>query len=228
MKRKPIHPVLRTVYKGVNALHLRSYEIYQPVTVEGRASEGSRDCEVRWNAVRSALDRHQCKSLVDLGCSEGYYVLQAARHGIGFCVGVDFDLRRIWTCQNQVLLNDIPHAAFLVSEVEPGLVGAMPKFDAVVFLSVLHHILYSKGEDYARELLRTLSSKVGKVMIFEMGQSDERSESWASRVPDMGADPHAWIASLLESCGFASVEKVAEAPAYGREVNRAIFECTPA
>lgn len=227
MNRKPVHPVLRTVHRGVHALHLRSYEIYQPVSTRGRETAGARDCVVRWEAVRHALDRWQCRSMIDLGCSEGYYVLQAARHGLGFCLGVDFDLRRIWTCQNQVVLDDVANAGFLLADVEPAMIESMPSFDAVVFLSVLHHLLVARGEPAARDLLRALSRKVGKVLVFEMGQSDERSESWASRLPDMGRDPHDWIAAFVSDCGFSGVEKLAVAPSYGREVERAIFACVP-
>lgn len=215
------------MHRGVHALHLRSYETYQPVTIRGRETAGTRECAVRWDAVRRALDRWQCRSMVDLGCSEGYYVLQAARHGLAFCIGVDFDLRRIWTCQNQVVLDDVANAGFLVAEIEPALVESMPSFDAVVFLSVLHHLLAARGEAAARDILTAVSRKVGKVMIFEMGQSDERSESWARRLPDMGSEPHGWIAAFLTTCGFSAVEKLAVAPAYGREVSRAIFACIP-
>lgn len=228
MKAKPINPWLRRAYRGVNQLHLRSYEQYQPITLGGTKSQGSRECEIRWSAVRSALERFECRSMIDLGCSEGYYVLQSARLGLGFCVGVDFDLRRIWTCQNQVVLEEVHNAAFLVSEITPKFVDSMPKFDAVVFLSVLHHILAASGADRARELLRSISRRVAKAMIFEMGQCDERSERWAPLLPDMGGDPHSWIAEFLRSSGFATVEKVAETPSYGREVDRAVFVCTPA
>lgn len=208
-------------------MHVRSYETYQPVWMKDRERGGTRECGTRWEAVCRTLDRHECRSMVDLGCSEGYYVLQAARHGLGFCVGVDFDLRRIWTCQNQVVLNDVAGAGFIVGAVSPTLIESMPGFDAVVFLSVLHHLMAAKGEAVARDILCALARKAGKVMIFEMGQSDERSEVWASRLPDMGADPHSWIADFVSSCGFRNVQKVAETPAYGRDVTRAVFECVP-
>lgn len=227
MKRKPIHPALRAVHRGVHQLHLRSYETYQPVVTRGRETEGARECVVRWEAVRRAVDEWQCRSLIDLGCSEGYYVLQAARHGLRFCVGVDFDLRRIWTGQSQVVLEDVPGAAFLVADIEPSLIEAIPTFDAVVFLSVLHHLMAARGYEAARAILQAVSRRTGKVLIFEMGQSDERSEAWAERLPDMGSAPHDWIAAFLTSCGFATVRKVAEAPSYGREVNRAVWVCEP-
>jgi len=227
VKRKPIKPILRTAYQGLLRLHLRSYENYQPVVGANGAAPGTRDCEDRWRAIEPVLREQSCNSLVDLGCSEGYYVLSAARSGLGFCLGVDFDLRRIWTCTSQVVLNDIPNAAFLISEVTPELIDRIPEVDAVIFLSVLHHIMYQKGEEYCRDLLTRLRRKTRKVMLFEMGQSDEHLETWAAKMPDMGSDPHAWVANFLRSAGFRNVEKIGEAQSYRRETNRALFKVMP-
>ncbi len=227
MKRKPIKPLLRAAYKTLYGLHLRSYEVYQPVLGRNGATGGTRDCEARWQAIRQALDRHACRSFVDLGCSEGYYVIQAAGHGLHFCVGVDFDPRRMWTATSQVILNDLPNASFLMSEISPDLIAALPRFDAVVFLSVLHHIMYEKSPDYARAILQGLAAKTQKVLIFEMGQSDERLESWAAKIPDMGSDPHGWIADYLRSAGFRHVEKIGETSSYLRESKRALFCAQP-
>lgn len=227
MKRKPIKPWLRAGHKLLHSLHVRSYENYQPVAGLPKPAVGSRECEVRWDAIRRVLEEHGCRSVVDLGSSEGYYVIQAARHGLGFCVGVDFDLRRTWTAVNQVVLEDIPRAGFLVSEIDMELVEALPRFDAAIFLSVLHHIMYRDGEEHARRLMAALAERIDKVVIFEMGQSDEHLEKWAAELPDMGPDPHAWIARFLRSAGFAHVEKIAEAPSYRREVNRALFKALP-
>ncbi len=227
MKRKPIKPTLRRAYGLLQRLHLHSYENYQPVAGSGRVAPGTRDCEVRWEAIRTVLDQHHCRSLVDLGCSEGYYVLQAARHGLPFCVGVDFDLRRTFTSTSQVVLGDLAHAAFMISEVNLELLEALPRFDAAIFLSVLHHIMYQRGPDHCRRLLSALARRLDKVLIFEMGQSDEHMESWADKLPDMGANPHHWIADFLRSSGFSEVEKIAEAPSYKREVQRALFKAVP-
>jgi O-antigen chain-terminating methyltransferase len=224
VKRKPIKPILRTAYSALNAMHLRSYETYQPVIGSNGMAPGTRDCEARWEKIHAVFQKHDCKSVIDLGCSEGYYVLQSARSGMKFCVGVDFDLRRMWTSTNQVILHDIPNAAFLMSEITPELAASIPAFDGVIFLSVLHHIMYQLGEDHCRDLMTKLARKVGKVMVFEMGQSDEHMESWAKKMPDMGSDPHAWIADFLHACGFSQIEKIGETASYMRETNRALFE----
>jgi hypothetical protein len=227
VKRKPIKPILRTAHQALLRMHLRSYEAYQPVMGTNGAAAGTRDCEDRWRAIDQVLREQRCGSVVDLGCSEGYYVLNAARSGVGFCLGVDFDLRRMLTCYSQMVLNDVPNAAFLMSEVTPELVDRLPELDAVIFLSVLHHIMYQKGEEHCRDLLSRLRRKTRKVMVFEMGQSDEHLETWAKRMPDMGTDPHAWIAGFVRSAGFSRVEKIGEAQSYKRETNRALFKVFP-
>lgn len=227
MKRKPIKPVLRSAYQAVQKLHLKSYELYQPVIGSSGMIAGTRDCEDRWKLIHDVMTAHECKSVVDLGCSEGYYVLQSAKAGIGFCVGVDFDLRRVMTCQSQVVLNDLPRAAFLISEVTPELIDSIPKFDAVIFLSVLHHIMYQKGVEHCGDIMSRLAKKTGKALIFEMGQSDEHKESWAKEMPDMGSDPHTWIADFLREAGYSTVEKIGEADAYLRETQRAVFKAIP-
>lgn len=223
MKRKPVKPVLRAAYKAINALHLRSYEVYQPVFRGGRDVPGARETSTRWQAIRQVLDDTGAKSLVDLGCCEGYYVIQAARHGLPVCLGIDFDQRRIMTCVSQVVLYDVQHAGFMMASVDHELVRFLPKFDSVVFLSVLHHMMYQNGVDYCAELMGLIADRTQKVCFFEMGQSDEHTQSWAKDMPDMGADPHEWIASFLKDAGFSRVDKIGTTSSYGGETQRALF-----
>ncbi len=228
MKRKAIKPLLQAVLRGVQNRHIKSYEIYQPVLLsEGKESDAARDCENRWEAIYRAMQEHGAQSMVDLGSCEGYYVIKAARAGVPFCMGIDFDQRRTFTSTNQVILNDLPNAGFMIGEVSEGLLNAMPRFDTVVFMSVLHHIMYQNGLDHCRRLMQALHGKVGKFLIFEMGQSDEIKESWAKDMPDMGTDPHTWIADFLKSCGFRSIEIVGTTSSFLGEAERALFKAQP-
>ena len=72
-----------------------------------------------------------------------------------------------------------------------------------------------------------LRQKIGKAMIFEMGQSDESFHDWSRKLPDMGGDPHAWIEQFLRSCGFSRVTKIGESDSYRSGVKRAIFRVEP-
>jgi SAM-dependent methyltransferase len=227
VKRKPIKPLLRAAAGAVQNLHLRSYEVYQPVVTASGYTGGVRECEVRWNAIAPVLAATGAKSLVDLGCSEGYYVLRSARAGLPFNIGVDFDQRRMFTCSNQFVLQDLQHAGFLMSPVDEALLEGLPKFDAVIFLSVIHHMMYEKGVEYAERILKLVASKTGKVCFFEMGQSDEHKESWAKKMPDMGSDPHEWVRRFALANGFSKAEKLSQASSFAKETSRALFALYP-
>jgi SAM-dependent methyltransferase len=227
VKRKPIKPLLRAAAGAVHHLHLRSYEVYQPVVTSSGYTSGVRECEVRWDSIAPVLAATGSKSLVDLGCSEGYYVLRAARAGLPFCVGVDFDQRRMFTCTGQLVLNDLQHAGFLMAPVDETLLEGLPVFDAVIFLSVIHHMMYQEGVEYARRILRLVASKTGKVCFFEMGQSDEHKESWAKKMPDMGPDPHEWVKAFALENGFSRAEKLSVASSFAGETSRALFALYP-
>ena len=227
MKRKPIKPLLRAAAGAVHRLHLRSYEIYQPVVTATGTTGGVRECEARWNAIAPVLAATGARSLVDLGCSEGFYVLRAARAGLPFSIGVDFDQRRMFTCTSQLVLQDLQHAGFLMAPVDETLLEGLPKFDAVIFLSVIHHMMYQQGVEYAQRILRRVAEKTGKVCFFEMGQSDEHKESWAKKMPDMGPDPHEWVRRFALENGFSKAEKISQASSFAGETSRALFALYP-
>lgn len=227
MKRKPIKPLLRAAAGAIHRLHLRSYEVYQPVVTASGYTGGVRECEVRWDAIAPVLAATGSRSLVDLGCSEGYYVLRAARAGLPFSVGVDFDQRRMFTCTNQLVLHDLQHAGFLMAPVDETLLEGLPKFDAVIFLSVIHHMMYQQGVEYAQRILRRVAEKTGRVCFFEMGQSDEHKESWAKKMPDMGPDPHEWVRRFALDNGFSRADMLSQASSFAGETKRALFALYP-
>lgn len=227
MKRKPIKPLLRAAAGAIHKLHLRSYEIYQPVVTATGQTSSARECEVRWEAIAPVLAASGAKSLVDLGCSEGFYVLRAAKAGLPFSMGVDFDQRRMFTCTGQMVLQDLQHAGFLMAPVDETLLDALPKFDAVIFLSVIHHMMYQHGVEYAQRILQQVAAKTGKVCFFEMGQSDEHKESWAKLMPDMGSDPHAWVQQFALDNGFSRAKKLSQASSFAKETSRALFALYP-
>lgn len=227
MKRKPIKPLLQAGLRTIQRLHLGSYEIYQPVLTSSGYTSAARECEVRWNAIAPVLAATGSRSLVDLGCSEGYYVIRSAKAGLPFNIGVDFDQRRMFTCTSQFVLQDLNHAGFLMSPVDENLLEALPKFDAVIFLSVIHHMMYQEGVDYARRILQAVAAKTGKVCFFECGQSDEHKESWAKKMPDMGPDPHEWIRRFALDNGFSRAEKLSTQSSFAKETSRALFALYP-
>jgi hypothetical protein len=213
----------------LNALRsiARSYSPYQPVQIYGREiCTGERLCIDRWSTIHGVLKECDAHTLLDLGTAEGYFVQQAALNGY-IAIGVDADVRRLTLAQGSITLNRVSGGGFIFAELTPEFIARLPKFDAALFLSVLHHIMYERGIEYAREYMTLLRRKVERVLIFDMGQSNETENAWATLLPDMGQDPHAWIADFLRSAGYQSAEKLQNTDAYQGSVKRALFKVTP-
>lgn len=208
---------------------ITSYPNYQPIFRNNSYLTGSdRACSDRWDLIAKKIAAApSVHSLVDFGCAEGYYVLRSAQEAGLISLGIDMDVRRLSVAYLQATSGEISHAGFMKASIDPDLVKKLPKYDVTLFLSVLHHMMYMHGESYCREMLIQIREKTDKFMIFEMGQSNETENHWATDLPDMGKDPHAWIQEFILSAGFSSVKKIGESPGYKKEQNRAIFWAIP-
>ncbi|MDP3741149.1 MAG: methyltransferase domain-containing protein, partial [bacterium] len=206
----------------------RSYPNYQPVFLGGKIVTGSdRNCQDRWLMIKAVIQDLSCKSLIDIGCAEGFYVLQAARECGVVSLGIDSDPRRLSVAQAQLTVECIMPAGFLLGDVDQEFLAKLPRYDLAVFMSVLHHVMYAEGLEKSRELMAALRPVVGKAMIFEMGQSDEIENKWAKSLPDMGTRPHEWIRNFILNCGYSRVTKIGESDSYRKDQKRAIFKVEP-
>lgn len=196
---------------------------YQPVIMQGRVlSPGKRGSEERAAAVVSVAADVGATTVLDLGCAEGYIVRRCAEAGL-MAIGVDADARRLAAAQWSLTLDNVDGFGFIKARITPETLPRLPDADLTVFLSVLHHIMYEHGEDHAREMLGVIRGRTKKAIVFEMGQSNEHDFAWARLLPDMGSDPHSWIAGLLEDAGFVEVRKVCEVRSFRGGVSRATF-----
>jgi SAM-dependent methyltransferase len=221
-------PLPNFVYR--QALHCisASFSPYHPVHIGGtRISQGERSCADRWQIIESEISACNAATVLDLGCAEGYFVQKAASACGCLALGVDGDARRLSLAHASILLNKVKGAGFLYADITPELISQLPVHDVVLFQSVLHHMMYSSGIDYAREVLVRLRPKIGKLMIFDMGQSDETNNDWATKLPDMGNSPHGWIEEFLRSAGYTSVEKLGDTDSYRSATKRALFRLLP-
>ena len=202
-----------------------SYSPYQPVTINGaQISSGERLHSDRWNVIKQLIQANGAKTLIDLGCAEGYFVERAAKECGCLALGVDADVRRLALAHGSAALNRVHGAGYMYANLTPEFIDALPQYDTVVFMSVLHHIMYEHGVDYSRDYMRRLRPKAARFMVFDMGQSNETENAWAAKLPDMGADPHTWVGNFLKSAGFSKVELVKETDSYDHgSSKRAVF-----
>lgn len=107
------------------------------------------------------------KTVLDIGCNEGFFVREALRRGAARAVGVDMSPALIESARRRVPAGEF-HA---MSWWEIG----TEKFDYILFLSAIH---YEKNQ---RRLLNKLSYnlKPGGTLILECGvDAGSRSEEW--------------------------------------------------
>ena len=206
----------------------RSYNAYQPVAINGVClSKGERVHSERWAVIEQVIRETESRTVLDLGCAEGYFVERAASQCGCFALGVDADMRRLSLAQASVVLNHVHGAGYMYADLTPEFIGALPSYDTIIFMSVLHHIMYEHGITCATDYMRRLRTKASKGIIFEMGQSDEVENAWARLLPDMGSKPHDWIADFLRSAGFSKVTQLCASDAYRGSQRRAVFHLVP-
>jgi SAM-dependent methyltransferase len=207
---------------------VKSYEPYHPVYLGNQLlAAGERACVDRWSLIADVVRSTSSTSLLDLGCAEGYFVQQAAKTLKCFSLGVDADIRRLTVARLTTSLSGINGAGFVGGTIDQTLLAQLPASDIVLFLSVLHHITYEHGIEYARGILTAIRGITKKRLVFDMGQSNETSHEWAKLLPKMEPDPQTWITNLLISAGFSNVEVRGETDAYKSEARRILFIAQP-
>jgi SAM-dependent methyltransferase len=205
---------------------LLRHSAYQPVLIDGKQVAGKRSSDPRLQVVLDACRRLDAASVLDLGCAEGYIVRRCAEMGL-LAIGVDADAVRLMIAQQSLLLDGVEGFGLIKSDITPDTVSTLPRSDVTVCLSLMHHVMYEHGVDYACRLLSAIGSVTRTALVFEMGQSNEAAFPWSGRLPDMGSDPHRWISDFLTSVGFTNVEKMAEVESFNSQVRRATFVARP-
>jgi cyclopropane fatty-acyl-phospholipid synthase-like methyltransferase len=202
---------------------VKSVKTYQPVYLNRKIiSNGLRECYERWNWIEIIIDKEGIKTVTDLGCAEGYFVRKSVEKDC-FTIGVDADIRRLSLATNTLTIDNLNNFGFIKMDINPENVYLIPKADMVIFLSVLHHIMYEKGEEYSLLFMKEIKKITNKVLIFEMGQSNEREFAWSNNLPIMGTEPSYWIKAFLLKAGFKRVEELCHIKSYDSEITRTTF-----
>lgn len=183
----------------------------------GKSGKSSlRRVEARKKAIQSLVDLEN-KSLLDLGCSGGYFGFSLAE-SISNYFGLDGDQELIVRNEAIARRAGLNHIHFEYGQITPKRIQKLPHFDVALFLSVFHHIITaSEAYDWNKqnswrpiEILAAIAEKVD-VIIFETGYPDEGHE-WCERLPGMLPTPQAWVKTTLLEAGFVKVD-IISAPA---------------
>jgi len=192
---------------------LADVKIYQSLELPDFRAKGKRKkTDARLSGILENLDPSG-KKILDLGCSNGYFCYELAKLG-GMVTGVDKNQpvlslnQKIGTFYNW----DVQFKNEFLDEV---FFKQIPRYDAVLFLSVIHHIFNNSLKqpiDSCKKIISLLAQKTD-LLIFEMGQSGEPF-GWSRKLALMEPDPKQWILqNLFEGSGFANIT-VIEPPAF--------------
>ncbi|MGB8951800.1 MAG: methyltransferase domain-containing protein [Candidatus Aminicenantales bacterium] len=179
-----------------------------------------RRVDKRLRAITSHVDL-KGKSILDLGCSGGYFSFRFSPMA-RYVLGIDADRKIIE--QNQVIVasRNYSNLEFRHATITPNLVGSLPDFDVVLFLSVFHHMLTASDAYEWNDLRRqqdayntmALIREKCRILVFEMGYPDEGYE-WCTRLPVMSPNPEDWIIHNIFGDRFDKIQ-VIHAPAFAQ------------
>jgi SAM-dependent methyltransferase len=199
--------------------------LYQPVDgLGGRVvtrGEGSRS---RWAAMRPILEANGVRTAMDVGANAGYFPIELARAGIR-AVAVDFEPTEVRTMLTATRRNEVSdRVAVMALRIEPDSVEVLPSVDAVLCLSLWHHLVRAHGLDAADGILAALWERSRKVLIFDTG---EREMGPDFGLPAMEPDARTWLAGHLAAvCAGGTVEHLGTHAAFGPDgapVTRNLF-----
>lgn len=113
----------------------------------------------RWEFISANLSDDD-ESLLDIGCAEGYFVLNAADLGIS-ATGYDLNYTRVEKAKERAANN--PNASFKLARLTPEDIRELPDTDVILFLTVHHHWESQFGIGTAGELFSELLAKSNKL-----------------------------------------------------------------
>ena len=223
MKPRLAGALLRLAFRAT-----RSKRPYEPVQIGGRHHAAKREAEERWQAIAGVLSLNRARSVLDVGCAEGWFVRKAAEEFNCFSVGVDGSHDRVQTGEIARLHDQVPRAAVMTAILTGEDLRELPRFDVVICLSVVHHVIRAGGMAAAEDFLQGVAACAKKAVIFEMGTSEEAQLSWTSLLPAMEGGQERFVTELLARSGLTDVKVIASTPGLKRDANRLMFSAVPA
>lgn len=118
---------------------------------------------VKWRKFSHALPSDLTgKTVLDIGCNAGFYSIQMKRRGAARVLGIDFDDKYLAQAR---FAADLANTEIEFRKLSVYDVGALGRFDIVLFLGVLYHLRHPL---LALDLVR--EHAVGELLVFQSMQ----------------------------------------------------------
>jgi len=106
-------------------------------------------------------------SLLDLGCNEGYFSLQAAKMG-WTVTGIDIDEEVIQYANRAVAkAGKQDSVTYKTTDITPEVLHSMPKFDSALMLSMFQEIYFHQGGENAKAVMGEVLDHCQRFLVFE-------------------------------------------------------------
>lgn len=115
----------------------------------------SQDYKGKFEKIKAVLDANACKNVLDIGCNAGAITNLFGEAGY-FAVGIDRNV----DCNGKHSKACIGEFKMTIENIE-----RLPKFDAILLLSVLHQIIAEDGLSYAVDFVAKLLLKCDILMV---------------------------------------------------------------
>lgn len=152
------------------------------------------------------IDSFKGKTVLDIGCNEGYYVFNARRLGAEMAIGLDHTVKYIETANKlkKLFLQEDVGVLFVLNS----LLGYTnrPAVDWVFCMSVLHHIPF---EDGIEELAKLTKEKLFLEMLIEPGEESKFVEHPENKNIEVPIPTLKMAVSILQKY-FKSIEVLGE------------------
>lgn len=178
----------------------------------------------RLEQIAHVVEEVGASTAVDVGANSGFFSLALAERGLDVvAIEPDPKYARVldFMARRAQVHGVVARMALTINEQTLDLV---PVADAVLLLSVWHHMVRYSGLDAATSIVRQLWAHTRKVLFFDTGQKEMGAEF---RLPDMTPSPREWIESYLrETCADGEVRHLGSHQAFdprGTPVMRELF-----
>lgn len=158
--QRPLRAMLNGYRNSVEVDYILVSDIEELYTPLGYQRMGFTD--KKWKALN--IGNLYGKSLLDLGCSAGWFNMFATSEDVGSYTGVD----NYW--RNIVKARSDHYGDYVLSDIEEYLRGCKKVFDIVVMASTLHYF------DDKEKIIRMISKRVSEVFILEIPVSKDNHD----------------------------------------------------
>jgi len=143
--------------------------------------------------MRPVLLQSGVRSALDIGCNNGWFVVELGRLGIA-TLGIENHPAYHRTAAYSLHRSGLTNVAVANMSLDDETVALLPTVDCVLFLSLWHHLVNGTGFDAATNVLRGLWDRASKVLLFETVTEQEND---LFGVPELLPDSETWLGSYL-------------------------------